>query len=778
MIEPAVTGNGARATSSWHAANQRYLSAATAVVRALIDARGRDEPAGEHAVDGAATGDTAGTRDGGLRDGGLRDGAGIAAGAGRAGAASDGGGDASLDRGSASGGIAAGAGPGGAASDGGGDASRDRGSASGGIGDGAGPGGAASDGGGDAAGSGAALDARHAAALRELEDAGRAMPSPPALDTLCATLRLSAFERDILLLCAAMELDSTFAAACARAQGDSRRGYPTFSLALGALPEAHWSALSPASPLRRFQLVALGQASALTVSPLRIDERVLHFLTGVQHLDERLMGLLDLVVVPAGAGALPPSHRALAERITAIWARAGSSPIPVIQLVGPDDDDQRRIAVAACHAVGATLYAVPAHALGAGFDELVVPRLITREAALAGVALLIEYAELDPSDARATTAARLADHTGGLVLITSRDRRRLGRRPAVAFDVAAPTRPEQRALWADRVAATTPADAPPAAVARAIDDLVAQFDLGAAAIESACERAAERPGDPGALWDACRHESRPRLEDLAQRIEPGAVWDDLVLPEPQRDILREIAVHVRQRGQVYERWGFAGKGGRGLGISALFSGASGTGKTMAAEVLARELALDLHRVDLSQVISKYIGETEKNLRRLFDAAEHGAAILLFDEADALFGKRSEVKDSHDRFANVEVGYLLQRMESYRGLAILTTNMKSALDPAFLRRIRFVVAFQFPSAAQREEIWRRVFPPATPTDGLDPERLARMNVAGGNIRNIALGAAFLAAEAGEPVRMPHVLQAAEREYAKLERPLNRAELDPG
>jgi SpoVK/Ycf46/Vps4 family AAA+-type ATPase len=241
-------------------------------------------------------------------------------------------------------------------------------------------------------------------------------------------------------------------------------------------------------------------------------------------------------------------------------------------------------------------------------------------------------------------------------------------------------------------------------------------------------------------------------------------------------VLREIAVNVRQRDQVYGRWGFAGKGERGLGISALFAGASGTGKTMAAEVLAHELALDLYRVDLSQVISKYIGETEKNLRRIFDAAEGGAAILLFDEADALFGKRSEVKDSHDRFANIEVSYLLQRMEVYRGLAILTTNLKSALDPAFLRRLRFVVAFQFPSQAQREDIWRRVFPAETPTDGLDLERLARMNVAGGNIRNIAVGAAFLAAEAGEPVRMTHVLRAAEREYAKLERPLNRTELD--
>jgi SpoVK/Ycf46/Vps4 family AAA+-type ATPase len=277
------------------------------------------------------------------------------------------------------------------------------------------------------------------------------------------------------------------------------------------------------------------------------------------------------------------------------------------------------------------------------------------------------------------------------------------------------------------------------------------------------------------LWEICRRQARPHLDELAQRIEPSATCEDLVLPEPQRRILHEIAMHVRQRNMVYETWGFAAKGSRGLGISALFAGASGTGKTMAAEVLAHSLRLDLYRIDLSQVVSKYIGETEKNLRKVFDAAEGAAAILLFDEADALFGKRSEVKDSHDRYANVEVSYLLQRMEAYRGLAILTTNMKGALDQAFLRRIRFVVQFPFPDPAQRSEIWRRIFPRAVPTEGLDWERLARLNVAGGHIRNIAMNAAFLAADAGEPVGMRHLLQAARGEYAKLEKPLSDAEI---
>ncbi|MEH1888191.1 MAG: ATP-binding protein [Nostoc sp.] len=192
-------------------------------------------------------------------------------------------------------------------------------------------------------------------------------------------------------------------------------------------------------------------------------------------------------------------------------------------------------------------------------------------------------------------------------------------------------------------------------------------------------------------------------------------------------------------------------------------------KTLGAEVLAQKLRLDLYRIDISSVVSKYIGETEKNLRRVFDAAEQGGVILLFDEADALFGKRSEVKDARDRYANIEVSYLLQRMESYPGLAVLTTNLKSSIDTAFLRQIRFVVQFPFSDTTQRAEIWRRVFPADTPTADLDALQLARLNVAGGNIRNIALNAAFIAADAGEPVQMKHVLRAAQAEYTKLEKP---------
>ena len=255
-----------------------------------------------------------------------------------------------------------------------------------------------------------------------------------------------------------------------------------------------------------------------------------------------------------------------------------------------------------------------------------------------------------------------------------------------------------------------------------------------------------------------------------------AGWDDLVLPDERLAILRQIADQVRHRLRVYDVWGFRNRlQARGLGITALFSGPSGTGKTLAAEVLAGALDLDLYRIDLSAVVSKYIGETEKNLKRIFDAAEAGGAVLLFDEADALFGKRSEVKDSHDRYANIEVGYLLQRMESYGGLAVLTTNMKQNMDAAFLRRLRFVVDFPFPGTVERTAMWDRAFPDAVPREGLEPRRLAQMNLTGGNIRNVALNAAFLAAADGGVVRPAHLLQAARSEYAKLEKPLTEGEL---
>jgi hypothetical protein len=612
----------------------------------------------------------------------------------------------------------------------------------------------------------------------DLQAAANAMSSPSALDALCIDFGLTPFERDVLLLCAGLELDAGFGPLFAAAHGDPQRSYPTFSLALAALPDPHWSALAPEAALRRWRLIEVGAGSALVFSPLRIDERVLHYLLGVNYLDDRLLGIVDRV---QPAAALTPSQDRLAERIAELWSQpARDAALPAVQLCGAETTDKRGVAVAACRKLGCDLCVVSAQNLPADPRELeALMRLWEREAILSRAVVLLDCDELDATDAvHAHAVARFVEGVGGLIILTGRERRVLRQRPLISFDVVRPTVQEQRRLWQQTLGATA------VSLNGHVETLVAQFSLNAMGIRSA---AAEIAGQPVAdesreldarlgdrLWDACRAQSRPRLDELAHRIASAASWDDLVLPELQRQTLRDVVVQVRHRAQVYEQWGFAAKSSRGLGISALFAGASGTGKTLAAEVLANELRLDLYRIDLSQVVSKYIGETEKNLRRVFDAAEDGGAVLLFDEADALFGKRSEVKDSHDRYANIEVSYLLQRMEAYRGLAILTSNMKDALDTAFLRRIRFVVTFPFPDGVQRAEIWRRIFPAATPTDGVDVARLAQLNVTGGNIRNIALNAAFLAADAGTPVTMPLLLAVARAEFRKLEKPINEAD----
>ena len=607
--------------------------------------------------------------------------------------------------------------------------------------------------------------------------------SPFPLDMLCTTFGLSLFERDVLLLCAGMELDCTFPQACADAQGDTSRAYPTFGLALAALPAAHWSAITPDAPLRRWRLIEVGTGSGLTTSILRIDEQVLHYLAGVHHLDERLAGMVEplrMLEYPD----LVPSHLVLVERLVTVWQQVESrSAFPVVQLCGGEAAGKREIAAAACVALGLNLNVISAGfipVVPAELDALI--RLCEREAALGKSALMVDCEDVDLNDAtRRMVINQMIERTNGPLIVTTLEPLRMRERSMVTIDIGKPTSGEQRNIWESALGSVT------SDLNSNVDALVSQYSMSARAIHNACAdalgcMASSDAGNPndlnglgGLLWDACRVQARPRLDNLAQRIEPAATWDDLVLPGMQRQTLLEIAVHVKERAKVYESWGFAAKSSGGLGISALFTGGSGTGKTMAAEVLANELRLDLYRIDLSQVVSKYIGETEKNLRHVFDAAEEGGSILLFDEADALFGKRSEVKDSHDRYANIEVSYLLQRMEAYRGLAILTTNMKSAVDTAFLRRIRFIVNFPFPDAKQRMRIWEGIFPESTPTDGLDMEKLARLNVAGGNIRNIALNAAFLAADAGGKVRMEHLLRAARSEYMKMEKPLTDSEI---
>ena len=606
----------------------------------------------------------------------------------------------------------------------------------------------------------------------------------PALEQLSRCFGLSRFERDLLLVCAGAEMDSRIAQILMAME---RRGRPTptFGLAMAALPEAHWTALSPERGLRCWQLIDMEPAETLLSSGLKINERILHFLAGVPSLDTRLHDLVRPIPTPE---ALPDSYAALGERIAAMWSGALSpaahGPIaprlPVIELCGDPLETKPSIVAYAASLLHLRLYALDGRSLPPNDPAAarLLLRLWEREAILNDAALLLEWPDRAESAADLRIAPLMELIRRPLAIAVRQPLGGIEQTRAI-FTVDKPTRAEQAKLWR---AALLDHHLDAASLNGTLDRVLAQFSLSPGAIRSAAQQAAGAWRDPSdavpagaSLWDACRLHARPRLEGLVARIEAEAAWDDLILPVREKDLLRRMCLSVRNRARVYDEWGFAAKNHRGLGINALFSGPSGTGKTMAAEVLARELRLDLFRIDLSQTVSKYIGETEKNLRQIFDAAEEGAALLVFDEADALFGRRSEVKDSHDRYANIEVSYLLQRMEAYRGLAILTTNRRGAIDAAFLRRIRFVVDFPFPETAQRAEIWRRVFPKTTPTENLRIDRLATLRISGGNIHNIALGAAFLAADAQQPVRMEHLIAAARTEFAKLDLPFAETEV---
>ncbi|HUR35909.1 MAG TPA: ATP-binding protein [Vicinamibacterales bacterium] len=601
---------------------------------------------------------------------------------------------------------------------------------------------------------------RAAASPKALAPGARSTSRPLAfksdeLRTVCATFGLSPFEGGLLLLCAAIELDSDVAALCARIDG-REPGRASFALASRLFDDAHWSALLPTGPLRYWHLVEVDarREIGLAQARLSISERALHYLAGLVYLDESLHARLAAVPPP---GDLWEVHATIATRIASHLDRQIDT---AFALTGADVNARRSVVAHACAQAGVRLFSIRAEDVPS--DPVERDRLVrgwSREALLAPAVLLIDGA-VHPQ------TAALVDRLNTALVLSGDEGVQGGVKPLIRLHLPSPSARERRDWWQVALGQTSVAHN------GTVDALAAQFALNpgqiAAAVKSAPGHTAE------AIWDASRLQARPALGDLAQRIEPAATWHDLVLPPAQMNVLRQVAVHVRQRLVVYDDWGF-GAATRGLGISALFAGVSGTGKTMAAEVLASELRLDLYRIDLSQVVSKYIGETEKNLRRVFDSAEGGGVILLFDEADALFGRRSEVKDSHDRYANIEVSYLLQRMETYRGLAILTTNQRAALDSAFLRRLRFVVEFPFPDAAGRAEIWRRAFPAATPTDGLDVAKLARLNVAGGNIRNIAVNAAFLAADAGRSVTPADVLSAARSEYSKMDKALADAEI---
>jgi len=536
--------------------------------------------------------------------------------------------------------------------------------------------------------------------------------------------------------------------------------------------EAARRAFLPSAPLRRFRLVSVADgagAAPPSLQPLRIETRIADYVRGINRLDETLLHLLQPVPPAPVVGA----HLELVEGLVR-WARSAvaGGPWPPVNLTGAPGVGRRAVAREFCSRLGLQLYALDPKRLPVQDSERHQLLHVTeRETALSRLALYLDVSDVDAADRVLMTATRdWIERCGGVLFVGSRQRWPLERH-AIHVVVPKLDRAAQRVLWTKALEGLAqPVDGQ-------IDAIVQQFDLGphailqalAAARAKACQRRGAEPTLAAAdLWHACREQVGWRLGDLAQRLDPCYAWDDIVLPEDVLRQLRELADQVAARPQVYEAWGFGARLPRGRGISALFSGSSGTGKTMAAEILAHHLELDLYRIDLAGVVSKYIGETEKNLRSVFDAAEQSGAILFFDEADALFGKRSEVKDSHDRYANIEINYLLQRMEDYRGLAILCTNRRAALDRAFLRRLRFLVDFPFPDWEQRRLIWQKVFPPPAPVTGLDVDVLSRLEISGGNIRNIALNAAFLAAGQRTAIRMEHVLHAARREYAKIDK----------
>jgi len=520
----------------------------------------------------------------------------------------------------------------------------------------------------------------------------------------------------------------------------------------------------PTRPLRYWHLVKIAGGDGVSAGRLCIAERILHYLAGINYLDERLQPLIRKLASPA---FLPESQQEAAAKIVQL-VRQCDGAVPVVQLWGNDADGKLDVSAFATSELGMDCYVLGGADLPGTVEEVeLLARLWSREAILLNGILLIDCGSDVPSQA----VRRFLLKAGGVVLLAVAEPV-TGEREQISCYIEKPVQAEQLQLWLAALGEHSER------YRSALQTVAAEFRFSRRDIERVtCElvrqpetgRSAEKD-----LWRQCLRAHGRQMGSLAQHIEVKASWDDLVLPPAQKAILRQIASHLRHRTKVYQEWGFAGKSTRGLGLSTLFAGESGTGKTMAAEVLAGEVDLDLYRIDLSAVVSKYIGETEKNLARIFDMAEDGGFILLFDEADALFGKRSEVRDSHDRYANIEVSYLLQRMELYRGLAILTTNQKKSLDSAFHRRLRFVVNFPFPGRGEREAIWRSIFPAATPRGSLDYTKLAQLQATGGNIRNIALGAAFGAAEEGCAVQMHHILSAAQVEAGKRERALSEAE----
>ena len=627
--------------------------------------------------------------------------------------------------------------------------------------------------------------------------ASKAANIPLRLPQLINLFNLNPLQVDALLICLAIELDLRYEKLYAYAQDDVTKKQPRVDLILNVLCPGLAGRLAarriflPTGPLLRYNLLELTAEPGQSYTPLlgrfvHIQRRILDFLLGLDDLDERLNLLVRRQVPKVRLNDLTLPRDA-AERLIGILSRwqdqdngKMNTLASTLYLQGQYGSGRRAVAEGLSYALDKCLLSVDVSKLVAQSDAGI--GLIFREARLQDAVLLLHNLE---GDAKNTTLLRddllsaLERHPGLVCLAGESDwepRGKLGDRLFMRLELSMPDYATRTELWQRKAAAITPGQntfSP-----QELEPLANKFaftpgqihDTVIAARGLAAWRSSDAPPTLDELYAAARAQSTPILNTLARKISPRFGWDDIVLIEDSLTVLHEISNTIKNRHIVYGQWGFARKLATGLGLNILFAGESGTGKTMAADIMAGELGLDLYKIDLSGIVSKYIGETEKNLERIFGEAKTSNAILFFDEADAIFGKRSEVRDSHDRYANIEVSYLLQKMEVYDGVVILATNLRSNMDEAFVRRMHFVADFPMPEAEHRLRIWQVHFPPSAPRGkDLNLAFLAdHFKIAGGNIRNIVLGAAFLAAEDKQPIQMKHLVRAARRELQKMGR----------
>jgi len=592
---------------------------------------------------------------------------------------------------------------------------------------------------------------------------------------------------DALLLAVAPDLDLAYEKVFAYLQDDLTRKRPTVGLVArilgspehGPLDERY--RLSESSPLVSAGLVRLRSpepGAPLLAASVTADRRVVAYLLGSDDVDPSIADCTEAIDPDTTVSTLPIDD---AVRRTVDRAAPAPAQSPtMVALTGPDGVGKRD-AVAAM-ATGLHRPVVRSDAARLFRTDCADPfERVCREARLRNALVhLTNLDRLDGDDGQAggveavvDTLADVRDHVFLSGSAEWQPPRAVDSHTVSRLRLPRPGYERRTDLWERRLASDAiDLDAGELDTA----DLAATFSLTRGGIDEAIEQARTRSADgltSDAIYEACRAQSRETLGDLAVRSEPTYTWDDIVLPAEELRQLHAVAAHISHRGTVYSDWGFADRFNLGTGLNVLFSGPSGTGKTMAAEILASEAGLDLFKIDLASVVSKYIGETEKHLKRIFDEAEHSDAVLFFDEADALFGERSEVSDSHDRYANVEVSYLLQRMEEHDGTVIMTTNLEENIDDAFQRRINRTVEFPRPDHASRYAIWQNIFPEDTPVGDLDYEFLSSFDLTGGNVENVALTAAFLAADDGGAddegrVEMRHVVRALRRELQKTGR----------